>query len=78
MTDAHAYTVDPREVAYFEGHGTGTAVGDPTEIRALAAAHGPRRGPRREAPELTPREAEITDPQHRLFLEACWEALEAL
>ena len=25
---------------------------------------------------LTPREAEITDPQHRLFLECAWEALE--
>jgi amino acid adenylation domain-containing protein len=25
---------------------------------------------------MTPREAEITDPQHRLFLECCWEALE--
>ncbi|MBV8616172.1 MAG: type I polyketide synthase, partial [Acetobacteraceae bacterium] len=26
---------------------------------------------------MTPREAEITDPQHRLFLELAWEALEA-
>ncbi|MFL6257438.1 MAG: type I polyketide synthase, partial [Pyrinomonadaceae bacterium] len=26
---------------------------------------------------LSPREAEITDPQHRLFLECAWEALEA-
>jgi acyl transferase domain-containing protein len=26
--------------------------------------------------ELNPREAEITDPQHRLFLESAWEALE--
>jgi acyl transferase domain-containing protein len=25
---------------------------------------------------FTPREAELTDPQHRLFLECCWEALE--
>ncbi|MGA9773582.1 MAG: beta-ketoacyl synthase N-terminal-like domain-containing protein [Blastocatellia bacterium] len=25
---------------------------------------------------LTPREAEVTDPQHRLFLECAWEALE--
>ncbi|HEY6391954.1 MAG TPA: type I polyketide synthase [Bryobacteraceae bacterium] len=25
---------------------------------------------------FTPREAEITDPQHRIFLECCWEALE--
>lgn len=27
--------------------------------------------------ELNPREAEITDPQHRLFLESAWEALES-
>ncbi len=26
--------------------------------------------------DMTPREAEITDPQHRLFLECSWEALE--
>ena len=26
---------------------------------------------------FSPREAEITDPQHRIFLECCWEALEA-
>jgi len=25
---------------------------------------------------FTPREAELTDPQHRLFLETCWQALE--
>ena len=25
---------------------------------------------------FTPREAELTDPQHRFFLECCWEALE--
>ena len=25
---------------------------------------------------FTPREAELTDPQHRLFLECCWEVLE--
>ena len=25
---------------------------------------------------FTPREAEVTDPQHRLFLECAWEALE--
>src|SRR5262249_3593692 len=25
---------------------------------------------------LTPREAEVIDPQHRLFLECAWEALE--
>ncbi|HVT59904.1 MAG TPA: amino acid adenylation domain-containing protein [Thermoanaerobaculia bacterium] len=26
--------------------------------------------------DLSPREAEVMDPQHRLFLELCWEALE--
>ncbi len=31
----------------------------PGAIRALATAHGPRGGPRREAPEPTPRETEI-------------------
>ena len=25
---------------------------------------------------FTPKEAEMTDPQHRFFLECCWEALE--
>ena len=38
---------DIADVAYFEGHGTGTAVGDPTEIRALAEA---RAGARRRTP----------------------------
>jgi enediyne polyketide synthase len=33
--------VEPASVAMFEGHGTGTAVGDPTELRVLAGARGP-------------------------------------
>jgi enediyne polyketide synthase len=36
----------PETVALFEGHGTGTAVGDAVEIEALTAAHlGPRPAP---------------------------------
>src|SRR4029453_9673955 len=32
-------------VAYFEGHGTGTAVGDATELQALARARGAQGSP---------------------------------
>lgn len=30
-------SVDPADLAFVEAHGTGTAIGDPTEVRALAA-----------------------------------------
>ena len=33
--------VDPATISYIETHGTGTRVGDPIEIAALAQAHGP-------------------------------------
>lgn len=37
--------VDPRHIRYFEAHGTGTAVGDPLEARALGAVVGQDRDP---------------------------------
>jgi acyl transferase domain-containing protein len=32
--------LSPRDVSYLEAHGTGTAIGDPIEVRALAQAFG--------------------------------------
>jgi acyl transferase domain-containing protein/acyl carrier protein len=37
--------VNPRHIRYFEAHGTGTAVGDPLEARALGAVVGRERDP---------------------------------
>ncbi len=34
------YRIDPSRIAYVECHGTGTAVGDPTETRAIGAVYG--------------------------------------
>lgn len=34
------YHVDPRSVQYVECHGTGTAIGDPTEARAIGETYG--------------------------------------
>ncbi|MEA2695316.1 MAG: hypothetical protein QOJ16_4703, partial [Acidobacteriota bacterium] len=49
---------------------------DPAYVRAAAALPGVDLW---DAPffGFTPREAEVLDPQHRLFLECAWEALEA-
>jgi SAM-dependent methyltransferase/acyl carrier protein len=38
--------VEPREIHYLEAHGTGTALGDPIEAHAVAAALGEGRTPR--------------------------------
>jgi acyl transferase domain-containing protein len=48
---------------------------DPSYVRAAAFLDGPEGF---DAPffDMPPREAEITDPQHRAFLECAWEALE--
>ncbi len=35
-----AARVDPRTISYLEGHGTGTALGDPIEVRALTQVFG--------------------------------------
>ena len=35
----HAAGIDPRTISYVETHGTGTALGDPIEVRGLTLAH---------------------------------------
>ncbi len=35
--------LQPADIDYVEAHGTGTSLGDPIEVRALAAAYGPGR-----------------------------------
>ncbi|MBS0536822.1 MAG: SDR family NAD(P)-dependent oxidoreductase [Proteobacteria bacterium] len=37
--------IDPADLTFVEAHGTGTAIGDPTEVRALAALRGGAREP---------------------------------
>ena len=46
MRDAYARAgIDPARVQYVETHGTGTVIGDPVEIGALADVMGPGRSP---------------------------------
>jgi acyl transferase domain-containing protein/NAD(P)-dependent dehydrogenase (short-subunit alcohol dehydrogenase family)/acyl carrier protein len=37
------YSIDPQEVRYVECHGTGTAIGDPTEAGAIGSVYGAAR-----------------------------------
>ena len=37
--------IDPGRLTYFEAHGTGTPIGDPTEVRAIANVIGQKRSP---------------------------------
>src|SRR5690606_9285233 len=36
----HDAKVEPSEVSYLEAHGTGTPLGDPVEVSAIAAVYG--------------------------------------
>ena len=36
------FGIDPARIGYIEAHGTATALGDPIEVDALGAVHGPR------------------------------------
>lgn len=36
----HKYGVDPKTIQYVECHGTGTAIGDPTEAKSIGMAYG--------------------------------------
>lgn len=48
MRDAYAQAgISPSEIQYVETHGTGTSIGDPVEIAALADVMGPGRSPDR-------------------------------
>jgi acyl transferase domain-containing protein/acyl carrier protein/NAD(P)-dependent dehydrogenase (short-subunit alcohol dehydrogenase family) len=51
-------------------------LGDPRFVRAAAAMEGADRFDA-DFFGFTPRDAEITDPQHRIFLECSWEAIES-
>ncbi|HXV92271.1 MAG TPA: type I polyketide synthase, partial [Pseudonocardia sp.] len=46
IAEAHAVAgVEPAQLSYVEGHGTGTLLGDPMEVQALRRVFGPARRP---------------------------------
>jgi acyl transferase domain-containing protein len=78
-----ANLVAGRETVSFFDDAELTAAGlDPAVLRR-SGAYVPARGVLKDAESfdaaffgIHPKEAEVMDPQHRVFLEACWEALE--
>ena len=42
------FGIDPAKIGYVEAHGTATALGDPIEVDALGAVHGPKTATGRE------------------------------
>ena len=42
--------LEPHQVDYVKAHGTGTPLGDPVEVQALAAVYGRAAGPRQQGP----------------------------
>src|SRR5882724_5585570 len=83
--DAHAFWRNLRDgveaISFFSGEELSAAGVDPRELADphYVPAKGVLDGADRFDAAffgLTPREAEVMDPQHRVFLECAWEALE--
>src|SRR6185295_9166973 len=68
-------SIRPFSAAELAGSTTAADLADPSFVPAGAPLDDVETF---DAPffDFNPREAEITDPQQRLFLECCWEALE--
>ena len=83
VEEVWANLVAGRETISFFSDAELTASGlDPAALRR-AGHYVPARGVLKDAEcfdagffGIHPKEAEVMDPQHRVFLEACWEALE--
>ena len=73
---------DARRISFFSDDDLTASGLDPAALRR-AGHYVPARGVLKDAEcfdagffGIHPKEAEVMDPQHRVFLEACWEALE--